>query len=88
MALYGSAVLIALGNGLTTPTLPAYVSRRTGVDTQGLTLGTLQSASALARVLGPALGGLLYEFVAVSAPYYAGAVGFLLAAVIAFVRLK
>jgi MFS family permease len=88
VALYASAMLIALGNGLTTPTLPAYVSRRTGVDTQGLTLGTLQSASALARVLGPALGGVLYQYVAVSAPYYAGALGFLLAAAIAFARLR
>jgi MFS family permease len=88
VALYVSAMLIALGNGLTTPTLPAYVSRRTGVDTQGLTLGTLQSASALARVLGPALGGALYLTIAKSAPYYAGAAGFVLAAIIAFARLR
>lgn len=87
LGLYLAAMLIALGNGLTTPTLPAYASRRAGRDAQGLTLGTLQSASALARVLGPALGGLLYATITPSAPYYTGAAGFLLAAVLAFSRL-
>jgi MFS family permease len=88
VGLYLAAMLIALGNGITTPTLPAYASRRAGVDSQGLTLGTLQSASALARVLGPALGGLLYAGIAPSAPYYTGAAGFVIAAVLAFARLR
>jgi MFS family permease len=87
LGLYGSAMLIALGNGLITPSLPAYASRRAGRDAQGLTLGTLQSAAALARALGPALGGLLYAAVAPSAPYYVGALGFLAAAALAFARL-
>ena len=38
---------------LCTPTLPAYVSRRAGADAQGVTLGSLQSASALARRARP-----------------------------------
>jgi predicted MFS family arabinose efflux permease len=47
---------------------------------QGLTLGTLQSLSALARVLGPAAGGLLYQAIAPTAPYVAGAIGMIAAA--------
>ena len=57
LALYTSAGLIALGNGLTTPSLPAFASRRATVTTQGVTLGALQSASALARAAGPLVGG-------------------------------
>src|SRR4029077_6862889 len=73
LGLFGSAGLIAFGNGLCTPTLPAFVSRRAGADAQGVTLGSLQSASALARVLGPAAGGVLYQALNPSAPYYIGA---------------
>ena len=53
LALYTSAGLIALGNGLTTPSLPAFASRRATATTQGVTLGALQSAAALARAAGP-----------------------------------
>ena len=67
------------GNGLCTPTLPAFVSRRAGADSQGVTLGSLQSASALARVLGPAAGGVLYQALNPSAPYYLGALGMIAA---------
>lgn len=83
LVLYLSSALIAVGNGLVTPSLPSYVSRRTPPDKQGVTLGSLQSASALARVLGPACGGLSYAALNPSAPYLLGAAGMLLAAVIA-----
>src|SRR6185436_10399946 len=63
VALYTSAGLISLGNGLTTPSLPAFASRRAGVTTQGVTLGALQSAAALARAAGPLVGGALYAAV-------------------------
>jgi MFS family permease len=83
LALFAAAGLIAFGNGLCTPTLPAYVSRRAGGDAQGITLGSLQSASALARVLGPAAGGFLYQALFPSAPYYIGAAGMVIAALLA-----
>jgi DHA1 family tetracycline resistance protein-like MFS transporter len=46
-------------------------------------LGALQSLSALARVLGPAVGGLMYQAIAPASPYYAGAVGMVVAALLA-----
>jgi MFS family permease len=88
VALYTSAGLIALGNGLTTPSLPAFASRRATATTQGLTLGTLQSASALARAAGPLVGGALYATIDPRAPYLAGAVGLLAAALLAVARLR
>ena len=87
VALYTAAGLIALGNGIVQPALPAYVSRRAGKTEQGLALGTLQSASALGRVIGPALGGVLYSTFSTTAPYTFGAVGLFLAAILAAARL-
>ena len=80
LALYTSAGLIALGNGLTTPSLPAFASRRATVTTQGVTLGALQSASALARAAGPLVGGRCTPTIDPRAPYLAGAVGLAAAA--------
>jgi MFS family permease len=86
--LYGSAALIACGNALTTPTLPAFASRRALTSGQGVTLGTLQSASALARALGPMVGGALYATINPRAPYLVGALGLAAAALIARLRLR
>ena len=40
----------------------------------------MQSLSALARVLGPAVGGVLYQTISPPAPYLAGALGMVAAA--------
>ena len=88
LALYTSAGLIALGNGLTTPSLPAFASRRATALTQGITLGALQSAAALARGAGPLVGGALYAAIDPRAPYLIGAAGLLAATLLALVRLR
>ncbi|MEP6654759.1 MAG: MFS transporter [Myxococcales bacterium] len=82
-ALAVACVLIAGGSGLVGPSVSSYVSRKAEANEQGMMLGTMQSLSALARVLGPAVGGLLYQAVAPGAPYFTGAVGMLLAAALA-----
>ena len=82
VVLGAAAMAIAAGSGLCTPSISSYVSRRTKRESQGMMLGSLQSLSALARVLGPAFGGLLYQTIAPSAPYYAGAAGMAIAAVL------
>jgi hypothetical protein len=43
----------------------------------------MQSMSALARVFGPAAGGVLYQVLGMRAPYAAGFVGMAVAAIIA-----
>jgi len=78
--LYGAGALIALGSGLVTPSTSSYVSRRAGPAMVGLTLGVLQSAAALARSLGPASGGVLYQAFGHIAPYIASGFGVLVAA--------
>lgn len=83
-ALYAASGLLAIGNGLTQPSLAAYVSRRADPRAQGATLGTNQAAAALARMVGPALGGWLYGALGPRSPYTAGAAGMLLACLAAW----
>lgn len=85
--LVAGMAVIALGSGLVNPSLSALVSRLGTSDGQGAVLGVLQSAGALARVFGPASGGVLYQVLGPRAPYAAGVLGMLLAAV-ASLRLR
>jgi DHA1 family tetracycline resistance protein-like MFS transporter len=78
--LVAGMAVIALGSGLVNPSLSALVSRLASSDGQGLVLGVHQSSGALARVFGPAVGGMLYQSFGPRAPYAAAAIGMLLAA--------
>jgi MFS transporter, DHA1 family, tetracycline resistance protein len=82
--LFVASALIAAGNGLYNPSLSSYTSRQASPETQGLTLGVIQSMAALARVLGPPMGGLAYELVGMRGPYFIGAAGLLTVLVISF----
>ena len=53
--------LFVLGNSFTTPSLMGAVSLASSSDEQGLNLGVSQSMASLGRILGPVLGGLLYQ---------------------------
>jgi predicted MFS family arabinose efflux permease len=65
-------ILISLGQSLVTPSLNSLVSRAAG-DAQGFLLGTNQSMGALARAVGPALGGLLFTGWSPRGPFWFGA---------------
>ncbi|MFZ5477898.1 MAG: MFS transporter [Myxococcota bacterium] len=75
--------VLAVGQGLTTPSVNALISRATGPDEQGAVLGSSQSMGALARATGPALGGVLFERLSHAAPFWSSAVLLALAAVFA-----
>jgi DHA1 family tetracycline resistance protein-like MFS transporter len=81
--LYAAGAVLAVGNGLTQPSVLAYVSKRADPTTQGGTLGTNQAASSLGRVIGPAFGGFVYWTVSERAPYIAASVGMMVAFVVA-----
>lgn len=83
IALYAASAVLALGNGLTQPSVSAYVSRRADPKAQGSTLGTNQSVAALARMFGPGLGGWLYGALGPRSPYVVSAAGMALAFVVA-----
>ncbi len=73
--LFGACAVLAVGNGITQPTVSAFVSKRAEAHEQGAILGTNQSAASLARVVGPAFGGFVYGAIGPRSPYVAAALG-------------
>lgn len=59
-AFMGSCALMALGNGLLTPTLAGMGSRYVSGGAQGRLMGIMASAGSLARFLGPALAVIAF----------------------------
>lgn len=55
------AVVMAIGTGLTSPSLMSLLSQSSPPNVQGSILGVGQSASSLGRVIGPAISGVLFE---------------------------
>jgi len=60
---------LAVGNGFTNPSILGSVSLLIPAEEQGAALGTTQSLSALGRVIGPALGGLVFTSLSISSPF-------------------
>ncbi|MBL26005.1 MAG: hypothetical protein CMM50_00440 [Rhodospirillaceae bacterium] len=80
--------LLAVGSGLGNPTLSSLISKATDSDHQGGSLGVAQSASSLARMLGPASAGVVFVELGRSWPFFiAGVVSIIVAiAALRFVR--
>jgi MFS transporter, DHA1 family, tetracycline resistance protein len=76
--LYIAVAVLSVGNGLVNPSLSTYVSRRAPPEAQGESLGVMQSMGALARVIGPTMGGFLYGH-GHRWPYISGAIGLTIA---------
>jgi DHA1 family tetracycline resistance protein-like MFS transporter len=72
-------VSLTVGQGLAQTTMSSTLAGRADPHRRGQLLGAQQSAGGLARVLGPLLGGQLFERVGPGAPYVAGAAVMLLA---------
>lgn len=66
-------LLLCVGQGVVSPTLSSIVAGRAPRGRTGGALGLQQAAGGLARVVGPALGGALFDHVSPAAPYYVGA---------------
>jgi len=64
---------LALGMGLTQPSLNSLISRRAGRQEQGEVLGVSQSFSSLSRVLGPAAAGFFFAKFGCNAAFFWGA---------------
>jgi DHA1 family tetracycline resistance protein-like MFS transporter len=64
---------LALGMGLTQPSMNSLISRRAGREEQGSVLGVTQSVGSLSRVVGPALAGVLFGDLGRASPFWWGA---------------
>jgi predicted MFS family arabinose efflux permease len=73
---------LAVGNGLSSPAISAMISRHSGDDDQGGTLGLGQSAAAFGRILGPVAGTTTFSRFSPAFPYVAGALVMVAASVI------
>ena len=71
--LLGGLVVLTIGFSLATPGLAAHLSRVSGAERQGGALGALQSVSAMARIVGPPLAGLLGATAGLGTPFFAAA---------------
>lgn len=78
--LFAGMSTISLGSAFVAPSLSTYVSRCGEAHNQGRVLGVLQSSGALARVVGPTIAGLSYQYAGPLAPYVSAAIGVSLAA--------
>jgi MFS transporter, DHA1 family, tetracycline resistance protein len=79
---------LALGMGLTQPSLSSLISRRAGRAEQGSVLGVTQSVGSLSRVLGPALAGVLFGDLGRASPFLWGAGLIAVAFVLAFILFR
>ena len=74
--------LLAVGRGISQPSLMALASFQAEAGDRGSVMGTFQSAASLARVFGPALAGFLYD-ISHGLPFRAGAALMLAMALVA-----
>jgi MFS family permease len=80
--------LLAIGNGLMRPPNLGLLSLAANKDQQGAVMGTTQALGALARVVGPAAGGVLYASLSPAAPFLIAAGLAVLALAILWTHVK
>lgn len=68
-----SLVLLTVGQGLVAPNITALVAGSVPDSQRGEALGFQQGVTAVARIGGPALAGVLFDHVSIGAPYVVGA---------------
>lgn len=61
---------LAIGTSFSNPSTLGSISLLAPAEEQGVTMGVAQSLASLGRILGPALGGLLYQKVSVTSPFF------------------
>lgn len=76
-ALALAMTLLALGNGCMRPPIMGLASVVSDDEEQGYVLGVMNSIGAIGRIVGPVVGGWLYDNVSQGAPFYSsGALSF------------
>lgn len=64
-----SVTAMAIGYGMTAPAISGSISLFSNSDEQGNNLGVAQSLASLSRILGPAVGGWLYQAISIVTPF-------------------
>lgn len=80
--LLGFLGMATIGRALVHPALLSLTSSLSeGSDETGKLMGVLQSFGSLARIIGPGLGGLIFQYVAIEAPFWIAGVLLFLAGI-------
>lgn len=77
--LYPTQGLLALGVGLTIPSLRGLISNRVLANEQGRVIGGSQSLASLAQVIGPLWAGWTFDYLGILTPLWSGALWVLVA---------
>ncbi|HQX74934.1 MAG TPA: MFS transporter [Thermoflexales bacterium] len=72
-------IVMAVGSGLSTPTLTGMISNSVSPREQGSILGVTQSVNSLTRIFGPLWAGFAFDALGMPSPYWSGALFILLA---------
>lgn len=65
---------LSIGNGLANPSTLGSISLLNEASEQGASMGVTQSMASLGRIIGPAVGGVLYGHFHLTAPFVAGGI--------------
>lgn len=84
--LFVALFFLPLGNGLANPTIQALASENVPKEEYGETLGILQSAGSMGRIIGPILGGEIFQSFGKDTAFYFA--GFLVIATLIYLKLK
>jgi MFS transporter, DHA1 family, tetracycline resistance protein len=60
---------LGLGQGLNRSSILGLISQNISADEQGAVLGVAQSSGSLARIVGPIIGGMLFDHVGAAVPF-------------------
>jgi MFS family permease len=80
---FPTSALTAIGNSISAPVLTALISILAPENERGEIIGVFQSSQSLGRILGPLIGGVLFNNISYGAPYFAGASIMIVAFIIA-----
>jgi len=67
--LYAVGTLIAFGNGITFPSFTSLYSKACAAENAGELMGQSQAMATTGRIVGPVLGGLIYDHLSHGAPF-------------------
>lgn len=74
LALFGASTLYAFGQGIANPTVTSLASKMTPPTRQGELFGLMQSARSIGFVIGPILGGQLFDLWPPAPYFFAGGI--------------
>ena len=80
--------ILTMGMAFNSPSLTSLISRRSDPEDQGGILGVSQGLASLARIIGPAWGGFLFDRWGMTSPYVSSSVLILVACGISIVGLR